>query len=80
MSIRFRILLGVLWLVSLIAVGTYASAQSQSDSDKPTVLVGDDLGFRIERWQGNKPVGTFVVKVKGTWVEAQFATRALPAR
>lgn len=80
MSVRPRILLGVLWLASLVAVGSYASAQSRNDSDKPTVLAGEQLGFRIERWQGNKPVGTFVVKVKGEWVDAQFATRALPAR
>lgn len=80
MSIRFRILLRVLWLVPLIGVGAYASTQSQGDSHKPTVFAGDDLGFRIERWQGNKPVGTFVVKVRGEWVDAQFATGAIPAR
>lgn len=39
----------------------------------PVVLSGADVGFRVEAYRGTTPVGRFVVRVDGQWVEAQFA-------
>jgi hypothetical protein len=33
-----------------------------------TVVFGNDVGFRVDQWQGNTPLGTLVIKVKGEWV------------
>jgi hypothetical protein len=38
-----------------------------------TVLSGDNIGFRVESRKGSTPVGRFVVRVDGKWVEAEFA-------
>jgi hypothetical protein len=74
MSIRLRVGVIAVWVLSLVAAGVFASAQSQTGT--PTVLAGDEVGFRIERWQGKTPVGTLVVKINGEWVDVQFATKA----
>jgi hypothetical protein len=39
----------------------------------PVVLSGSDVGFRVEAYEGNIPVGKLVVKVDGQWVEARFS-------
>jgi hypothetical protein len=35
----------------------------------PTVVFGNDVGFRIERTQDGIPVGKVVVRIDGTWVD-----------
>lgn len=64
--------------VGIAAVGTmlmaagWASAQSaQNRQTTPTVLFGNDVGFRVESERGGRPVGVIVVKRDGRWVEAQ---------
>ena len=32
--------------------------------------MGDDVGFRIEAYQGDAVLGTIVVRVNGRWVDA----------
>jgi hypothetical protein len=39
------------------------------DSQNPTVISGGDVGFRVERWEGETPVGRWVVRSEGKWVE-----------
>ena len=59
------------WLVSLLAVGSLARAQSFgfAPAREPFVLSGSDVGIRIDGMVGEKPVGTMVVRWKGQWVE-----------
>jgi hypothetical protein len=40
----------------------------------PTVIAGNDLGFRIESTRNNIAVGTLVVRIDGHWVEAQVGS------
>jgi hypothetical protein len=88
MSIRLGITFILLWILSAVAAGVMLSAQTSRASARtqasppgqkgsvPGVLAGDEIGCRIERWQGDVPVGTLVIKVKGEWVDAQFAMKA----
>jgi hypothetical protein len=74
MSLRKRIGLVVVWAVSIVAAGVWAHAQTTvPQTQAPTVLSGNDLGFRIDSRKGNTPVGTIVVRVNGQWVEADFS-------
>jgi hypothetical protein len=69
--------LALLWALSLVAVGAISSsAQAQRGAPRfnflteaPTVISGNDVGFRIERTQDGIPVGRVVVRVNGTWVD-----------
>jgi hypothetical protein len=37
------------------------------------VLSGGDIGFRVDGVRGNLPVGRFVVRVDGRWVEPELS-------
>ena len=82
MSISSRIGLFVLWIVSLVIVGTLVSAQAQVRRDPAPVLSGGDIGFRPEGWRGEARTGTFVVRIDGKWVDAVDAlvTKKVTAR
>ena len=73
MSSRTRIAVVVLWLSSLLAVGTLASGQYLYKFDAladPYVLSGDDIGFRVEGLVGDTPAGRLVIRgMDGEWVE-----------
>ena len=79
MSLRSWSVLAVAWVVSLLAVGSWASAQSQqwSPVSEPLVIAGDNLGFRVEWMHGNVPTGTLVVRVKGVWTKAEIGAPAI---
>jgi len=75
-----------LWLVSLAAVAgfttTFMGAQAPSPAqqlggslitESPTVVSGNDIGFRIERTQNGIAVGKLVVRVDGRWVDTDMA-------
>lgn len=56
-------------LVFGAAVGyAWASPQVVTQPVSPVVLSGADIGFRMVGRQGDKAVGTFVVRVNGEWV------------
>ena len=56
------------WVISLVAVGgLVASAQRLTIS--PTLVSGDDIGFRIERTVEGVPIGKLVIRVDGRWVD-----------
>ncbi len=72
MSLRTRIAVVVLWLSSLLAVGTLASGQLYGFDAlaDPYVLSGDDIGFRVEGVVGDAPAGRLVIRgMDGEWVE-----------
>lgn len=81
MSLRSRIVLGVLWVVSLILVAELARAQSYQfiPNPNPFVLSGDEIGFRVEGSMGGAPAGALVIRVDGRWVEPRAAPK-LPLR
>lgn len=72
MSIRSRVGLVVLWGFSLAAAATIARAQAREPIplENPTIVSGNDVGFRIESHRGQTPVGKIVVRIQGQWVEA----------
>jgi hypothetical protein len=39
------------------------------EKQSPTVISGADVGFRVDRWEGDMPVGRWVVRSDGKWVE-----------
>jgi len=78
MNARSRVVVALLWLVSLVVTGAVVAAQS-SRRDPAAVISGNDLGFRPEGWNGKARTGTWLVRVNGEWVEAQSAFKAVPA-
>ena len=51
---------GVLW----------ARAQVQpANPTQPTIFSGGDVGFRVDRWEGDTPIGRWVVRRDGKWLE-----------
>jgi hypothetical protein len=81
MELRSRVLLVVLWIATVVLVGTIASsAQSRPiRPDAAAVISGADIGFRPEGWQGKARTGTFVVRINGEWVEAIPGATVRPA-
>ncbi len=75
MSFRTRIALVVVWLSSLLAVGTLASGQflGFQPLPEPFIVSGDDIGFRVEGLLGDTPAGTLVIRRNGVWIEPQEA-------
>lgn len=67
----------VLWAASIVAAGAWAHAQAPvapaPSSQPPTIISGNDIGFRVDSRKGKTPVGTLVVRVDGQWVEVDFA-------
>jgi hypothetical protein len=75
MSKRNRLVLAVLWALSLVAVGQLARAQVRSDStalEQAVVYSGSDIGFRVYKPLGQEPVGRVVVRMNGRWQEVDL--------
>jgi hypothetical protein len=71
-----RVIVGVVWLLSLLLVHRLASAQGDpllTALQPPVIYSGDDVGFRVHHrvWE-DKPVGEIVVRVNGKWQEVQL--------
>ena len=76
MTIRARVGLVVAWVASLVAVAAIAMAQARSpQSAPPTVISGDNLGFRVEGMQAGVPQGRIVIRVDSQWVEVGLAAQ-----
>ena len=59
-----------LMLAAVCIAGVWARAQVQPPNPStPTILSGGDVGFRVERWEGDTPIGRWVVRSKGQWIE-----------
>ena len=75
---RKCITLLIVWAMSLIIVGAFAHAQSpgqRNTGPTPTILSGNDIGFRVERGDRKSVAGTLVVRVNGEWVPAEFTAK-----
>jgi hypothetical protein len=75
--IRKRITLIIVWALSLIIVGALAHAQTPAQrNNAPTVITGSDIGFRVERQQGDRVTGTFIVRINGICPPARASISA----
>ena len=74
--------LALVWAMSLAAVAIAASALTfaQPRLESAPILSGSDIGFRVEGQKRGAPVGTLMVRIDGQWVEAGWATKAMPAK
>jgi len=79
MSLRAGLGFLILWFASILAVGVIVSAQARPRSTDE-VIPGADIGFRPDRWNGDTPVGTLVVRINGQWVEASFGIKPRPVQ
>ena len=67
-------------LATVCIAGVWARAQAQPPNPStPTIFSGNDVGFKVERWEGDTPIGRWVVRSKGQWVEPRttMGTRRL---
>ena len=75
MSLRTRCILLVVWLLSLCTVAAMSQTPRvttpEPSSEPNKIFSGSDLGFRLDGYQGSVPVGTFVVHVKGRWIQVE---------
>jgi hypothetical protein len=70
--VRFAVL--VLWLLSLVAVGTLVHAQTRAlpPLTDSTVFSGADIGFQAVQTGGKTVTGKLVIRVNGQWKDAEF--------
>ena len=61
-----------LLLVALVAIGR-AQTFVRPKNQPPVVIMGSDVGFRVDHFDGDVPVGELVVKRNGEWVPVQFS-------
>ncbi len=82
MSLRKRFVVIAVWVVSMCAAGIWGHAQVPPTPREPrptpsqlqpqlTIISGNDLGFRVDAHKGNTPIGRFVVRIDGRWVEIE---------
>ena len=92
MSLRARVALVALLVISLTGIGVWSFAQVQLQrGDEPIVLSGSDVGFRVEGHKRERrtdrltgrtgsmdiAVGQLVVRINGQWVEAEIDGRGV---
>jgi hypothetical protein len=66
---RIWLIVGVVWLASLVLVGSLTYAQVvQVPANPPNLITGADLGFQIEGKQNDRIMGRLMVRVKGQWL------------
>jgi len=58
-------------------VAAFARAQTPAQRGAtPGIVSGGDLGFRVARQEGNRVIGTLVVRINGEWFAAEPAPEA----
>ena len=84
MLLKRRAALVAAFAISLVLLGMFASAQvSPIDGiglpvlTAPTIIAGNDLGFRVESTRNGIPVGKLVVRVNGKWIDAELGGAAV---
>jgi hypothetical protein len=78
-----RFLIAAVWLACLGAAAIVGRAQArQVEPVPPFVVLGTDLGFRVEGRQGNTPVGRVVIRkdANSPWIPVESAGPAAPRR
>jgi hypothetical protein len=79
----------VIWLVTLVATGLWVHAQSSprvipsprpnNDNEIPTIISGNDIGFRVDSWaKDGTPIGRIVVHQEGKWLDVTLSGRVRP--
>ncbi len=80
------------WWASLALVAALSSALTLAHAQgtqtapgdaagSPVVFSGNDLGFRVDGMDGNgNPTGTFVVRMRGAWLEVSHAPVVRPLK
>jgi len=75
-----RTVVAVLWILSLVVVARWASAQGDPvlhTLQPPVVYAGEDVGFRVyPRAWNEQPAGRIVVRIDGEWREVQMRADA----
>jgi heme A synthase len=81
---------GLIWVVTVVATGLWVHAQGTprvipsprsgpNDSEIPTIISGNDIGFRVESWsKDGTPIGRIVVHQEGKWVDVTLSGRVRP--
>lgn len=80
MSQRKRLTLLAIAASVLILVAIAAHAQIRGDvipppgvtPAAPNVVSGSDFGFRIDGMKGDTPVGAFVIRRNGQWIQVEL--------
>jgi hypothetical protein len=54
-------------------VGVVTAQKFIRSGTEPEVIAGPDVGFRVDHYNGDTPVGELVVKHDGKWVPIEFA-------
>ena len=67
-----RLMVTILVLGTVLIASLHAIAQIVVQPTTPTVLFGEEVGFRIEGRRGSTPVGQLVVKENGRWVVVEL--------
>ena len=75
--------IGILWALSLVVTAAASSFAQRAPRPlnlpvltTPTVVSGNDVGFRIERTVDGIQVGKLVVRVSGVWVDTDAPAAA----
>jgi hypothetical protein len=66
------------WLFSLVAIAAIAQSRPTTPDTGPNVISGNDIGFRVDRYDGRRPVGVIVIRVDGRWVEPKSVPQPTP--
>jgi hypothetical protein len=68
--------------VILVAVTAVLRAQhvAYPNGKAPEIIAGPEVGFRVDHYNGNVPVGELVVQRDGKWVPVEFAATVKPMR
>ena len=80
---QFRHIIIGLVIGFVISAGTWGYAQNIiTQPVTPTILSGNDVGFRVEGRRGTAAVGRLLVRIDGQWVEAVegFVPKQLTAK
>jgi len=83
MKVRTKVAVALLWAGSLAMAGVIAQAQQKTlptitmqqqkiQAAAPEILAGPEIGFRVDRYRGDTPIGELVVKKDGKWVPVEF--------
>jgi hypothetical protein len=79
---KSRLIVAALWLLSLlgVAAATTAAQRTFPPLREPDVISGAEIGFRVDRYNGETPVGELVVRRNGKWVTVEFGAHVKPMR
>jgi len=82
---------GFIWVLTLVATGLWVHAQSNprvvpsprstpnNDNEIPTIISGNDIGFRVDGWnKDGTPIGRIVVHQEGKWLDVTLSGRVRP--